>query len=641
MRGSDVSPRRFGIFELDLKTGELRKAGVLVHLPPQPFKILALLASRPGQLLTREEIQQHVWGGETFVDFEQGLNFAIKRIRDALGDDAETPRYVETLPRRGYRFIYPVDVQAIHELPLLTTGPRAIRESPLRKHGIVAASGGALVAIVAVLLAFNVAGLRDRLGGMVGAGSARPREGTALPYPRIQSIAVLPLENLSGDKEQEYFADGMTEALITDLGKISALRVISRTSVMRYKQTKKPLPEVARELNVDAVVEGSVMRSGGRVRITANLLHAPTDRHLWSASYERDLEDSLALQSAVAREIARQIQVKVTPREQSRLASRRAVNPEAYQDYLMGVYHGWKTTPDGHRLAIEYFQKAIGKDPEFALGYAGLAFVYLYQRRRPASERGPAARAAAMKALELDPNLGEAHRAWAQVKYQIDWGWKEAEEEFKRAIELSPNDANAHHEYSHFLTAMGRPEESLRESKLAVEIDPLAAGMVMHMGWHYSQVRQYDLAIAEYERALSLDTNLYEAHFQAGKAYEVKGRFEEAAAHYLKAKTLEGASPQEVEALRQAFQTSGMKGYWRKQLEMEERRLAEGEAVDLGGMALIHEIVGNRGAALDWLEKACNERPLDLTWLMLDPRLAKLLPEPRIKTLLRRMNFPP
>ena len=352
LSASEMSLLRFGVVELDLKTGELRKAGVLLRLPPQPFKILALLASRPGQLVTREEIQQEIWGSETFVDFELGLNAAIKSIRDVLGDDSETPRYIQTLPRRGYRFIAPVDKMAAASVP-----SRA----------------------------------------------------------RIESIAVLPLENLSRDPEQEYFADGMTEALITDLGKISALRVISRQSVLRYKRTKKPLPEIARELNVDAIVEGTVQRAGNRVRITANLLHAPTDRHLWAESYERDLRDVLALQGEVAQAIAHEVQVKLTPQEQTRLASARPVNPEAYEAYLKGRHLQFVADPK----AFEFHQRATQIDPTWAPAYAAIVVPTLLLGLPP-REACAMARAAASKALELDDTLSEAYHAMAWVRFHCD-----------------------------------------------------------------------------------------------------------------------------------------------------------------------------------------------------------------------------
>jgi len=331
MKDSNARPRhlRFSVFEVDLRTEELRKQGLKVKLHGQPFQVLAMLLERPGELVTREEIREKLWPGNTFIDFEHSVNNSIKRLREALGDDPAAPRFIETLPRHGYRFIAPVEGGAIQELPLPTTGPRAVRESPLGRHWDIAVASGLVAGLVAVLFAFNVAGLRDRVVTSVGARRA-------VPLPKIESIAVLPLENLSGDPSQEYFADGMTDELITELGKVSALRVISRNSVMLYKGKRKPTPEIARELNVDAVVEGAVMRSGERVRITAQLIQARTDRHLWAESYERDLRDILALQSEVARAIAEEIRIKSTPQERARMASRGSVDPEAYDACMKG-----------------------------------------------------------------------------------------------------------------------------------------------------------------------------------------------------------------------------------------------------------------------------------------------------------------
>ncbi|MEJ2008307.1 MAG: winged helix-turn-helix domain-containing protein [Acidobacteriota bacterium] len=303
---------RFGVFELDLRAGELRKQGLKVRLQERPLQILALLLENPGEVVTREELRRQLWPADTFVDFDHSVNTAIKKLREALGDSAENPRFVETLPRHGYRFIATIDSgAAVHEPQKgvsLAKPPRARR--------VAALVAGGVAAILVLLVAFDVAGLRGRLLSSVGASHD-------VPLPKIESIAVLPLENLSGDPAQEYFADGMTEELITDLGKISALRVISRTSVMRYKGTRKPLPEIARELHVDGIVEGTVLRSGNRVRITANLMYARTDRHLWAQAYERNLGDVLSLQDEVARNVASQIRIKVTSQEQARLASAR------------------------------------------------------------------------------------------------------------------------------------------------------------------------------------------------------------------------------------------------------------------------------------------------------------------------------
>jgi TolB-like protein/DNA-binding winged helix-turn-helix (wHTH) protein len=427
---------RFGAFELDLRAGELRKQGLKVKLQERPLQILALLLENPGELVTREELRRHLWAADTFVDFDHSVNTAINKLRDALGDSAENPRFIETLPRHGYRFIGAVDSGA---------EVRNGRESampPVRRERRRWLAVGAVAAIVVfgALFALNVGGLRGRLLSSVGASHG-------VPLPKIESIAVLPFENLSGDPQQEYFADGMTEELITELGKIGGLRVISRTSVMRYKGTKKPLPEIGRELNVDAIVEGTVRNSGGRVRITTNLLYAPTDRHLWAATYERDLRDVLSLQDEVARAVAGQIRIKVTPQENARLAATRPINPEAHRLCLLGRFYWNKRNEEGLKKANEQFQRAIEVDPTYAPAYAGLADSYLQLANnglRPPNETMPKAKAAAQKALEIDPSLAQAHTSLAEVYKDYDWNWAASERDFQRAIQLNPNYATAH-----------------------------------------------------------------------------------------------------------------------------------------------------------------------------------------------------
>jgi len=370
------------------------------------------------------------------------LNHCIKQIRTALGDDAEAPHYIQTVPRRGYRFIAPAE--------------SAVAPAPSRPWKAAVALLGAIGA--AVLLILNVAGLRDRL----------------LPKPtppRIGSIAVLPLANLSHDPEQEHFADGMTEELITTLGQISALRVISRTSVMRYKGTKKPLPEIARELKVDAVIEGTLLPSGGRVRITANLLHAPTDRHLWAETYERDLGDVLMLQRELARTVAKEIRTALSPEEQARLSRSRPLNPEAHELYLKGQYHYYKWSKKEFEKAVAYFEKAIVVDPNYAQAYLGLAKTYGWQWIQgslPPKEAYPRFSAALKRALEIDDTLPEAHYVLAVSAWYFYWNWAQAEAEFKRALALNPNLEEARFEYGWFLTSMGRSTEGIAEAKRSV-----------------------------------------------------------------------------------------------------------------------------------------------------------------------------
>jgi TolB-like protein/DNA-binding winged helix-turn-helix (wHTH) protein len=373
---------RFGAFEADLRSGELRKDGVKVKLEGQPFQVLAALLERPGQLITREELRKELWPDETFVDFEQGINAAVKRVRVALEDSADKPQFIETLPRRGYRFIACVENGASPKPPatlesqlaptlpakevvtneVRTTSSAVTGRATVRRRSILIGLA-AITACVLLVFASNMGGWRDRLLG-------RPMAG------EITSIAVLPLENLTGDPEQEYFVDGMTEALITELGKISSLRVISRTSAMAFKDAKKPLPEIARQLGVDAVLEGAVARNGDRVRITARLIHLSQERTLWAESYERDLRDISALQSEIVLIVADEIKVKFLNQEQARLARDRPVNPRAYEEFLRGRYLQAKMTPEDMRKALVYFQHALEIDPTYAPAYVGIADCY-------------------------------------------------------------------------------------------------------------------------------------------------------------------------------------------------------------------------------------------------------------------------
>ena len=618
MNGGSAGRRliRFGAFELDLESGELRKAGALIHLPPQPAKVLALLASHPGQIITREEIRQQIWGTETFIAFDQGLNHCIKQIRTALGDDAEAARYIQTLPRRGYRFIAPVE-RAPEPAPPPAAGTRRL---PLRLWMVAVSLLAALGA--AVLLIFNVGGLRDRL----------------LPKPtppRIASIAVLPLANLSGDPEQEHFADGMTEELITTLGQISALRVISRTSVMRYKGAKKPLPEIARELNADAVIEGTLLRSGDRVRITANLLHAPTDRHLWAETYERDLGDVLTLQRELARTVAKEIRAALSPQEQARLARSRPINPEAHELYLKGQYHYYKWRREEFKRAIAYFEKAIAVDPNYAQAYLGLAKTYGWQWIQgslPPKEAYPKFSAALKRALEIDDTLPEAHYVLAVSAWYFYWNWQQAEAEFKRALALNPNLEEARYEYGWFLSAMGRSTEGIAEAKRAVEGDPLSYSANLALGLNYSVARQYDQAVAQYLRTIELDPNDPRGYEFLSGAHATLGLYEQALKAHQKQMNLLGARPEDVAAVGEAYRASGYPGYLRWRLERAKHPYRA---------ALIQAQLGLKDEAFANLEKCYREHWYAMVQLKTFPAWDPLRSDPRFQDLLRRMNFPP
>ncbi len=526
--------------------------------------------------------------------------------------------------------------ELLEDLRRLSTGEllSATRQPSAQKRRVAILAVGALAATLALLVGLNVGGLRERLRGGASA-------------PRINSLAVLPLENLSGDKEQDYFADGMTEELITNLAKIGALKVISRTSVMRYKGTQKPVPEIAKELNVDAVVEGSVQREGGQVRITAQLIQASTDQHLWAESYQRDLRGVLALQSEIAGTIAEKVHAALTPDERSRLASARPVNPEAHEAYLRGRYFWNQRNEESLKKGLEYFQQAVNKDPSYAQAYSGIADTYFYRGyafgRLAPREAMPKASAAAQKALKIDDHLAEAHCSLALEKFFYEWDWPGAEKEFKRSIELNPSYPTAHHGYAILLAAMGRTEESLAEAHKALEADPLSLPINNIVGMVFNAAHQYDRAIEQIRKTLEMAPNFAMAHSTLGGAYEGKGKLREAVEEYLKAKSLEGESPQTVASLRRDYETSGMKGYWQKELELALARWARDrwhwEASNIGRLYLN---LGQKNQAFRWYDKAYEARSGALVWLFVGLKAEDpLRSDPRFQDLVRRMNLPP
>jgi TolB-like protein/Flp pilus assembly protein TadD len=488
----------------------------------------------------------------------------------------------------------------------------------------------ALAGVVAVLVGLNVANLRDQV---------LSRRAPAVP--KIESLAVLPLENLSGDPQQDYFSDGMTEELIATLGKLSALRVTSRTSVMRYKKTDKTLPEIAQELNVDAVIEGSVLRAGDRVRITAQLIQAATDRHLWAETYDRDLRDVLTLQDEVARAIVSEIQIKVTPQEQAQLARARPVSPEAHEAYLRGRFYWNLRTEDGLKKSIEYFQRAIEKEPGYALAYAGLADSYAlladYSLMAP-KEAYPRAKAAALKAMEMEERLPEAHTSLGHINGRYDWDWAGAEREYKRAIELDPSYATAHNFYAQHLSVMGRQDEAFAEIKRAEELDPVSPTIIAVGGYVFIFARRYDDAILQCRRALELNAGFPQAHFYLGWAYEQKKLYSEAIAEYLKSSELENSAPAAGQA--RCYAAMGKRTEALK-IVSQLRELSKQRYIPAYIIAQIYVALGDFDQAVAWLERAYEERSYGPVYLKMDPRMDPLRSDPRFQDLMRRMNFPP
>jgi len=501
----------------------------------------------------------------------------------------------------------------------------AQQAAPLRRWW-AALAAVAFVAIAAVV-ALNVAGLRDRLLTGIGARS----HPSGMPLPKIESLAVLPLANISGDPNQEYFADGMTDALIAELGQIGSLRVISRTSIMQYKGAKKPLPQIARELNVDALIEGSVLRSGDRIRVTAQLIGAVPERHLWARSYERDL-----------RAIADEVKAKLTPDVEARLASARPVNPAAHEAYLKGRFFLNKLTKPDILKAVEYARQAVQIDPNYAAAYGLLAVSYWDSGvwslgDLPYKEALQKSRAAATKALEIDDTLAEGHYMLGTVLYLDDWDWAGAEREFKRAIELNPSSGDAHGQYAWYLMAIQRRDESLREAKRALELDPVSGTTNYTVSQMYYLARQYDQSLEIARKWIEIDPSSPTAHWGLFRAYEVKGTYDEAIAAWQKSTTLRGEKAEDIAAVGHAYEVGGIRGFWKWWLHRE----LTAQQVDLREVARAYAQLGEKDKAFEWLEKMYGQRYHGIVTLRVDPKWDPLRSDPRFQDLLRRMNFPP
>ena len=629
---------RFGVFEVDLRAGELRKHGLQVRLQEQPFQVLAMLLEHSGEVVTREELQKKLWPADTFVDFDHGLNKAINKIRDALADSAESPRFLETVARRGYRFLAEVKVvdpssrrnpkPAIEGLSQPQDRDRADLYSEQVAHKRLGPSlglkiSGSLLVLLLVILAAWTFHLWQR------------------PATVIHSLAVLPLESLSGDASQDYFADGMTDELITDLGQISALRVISRTSVMSYKRTRKPLPQIARELNVDAVVEGTVLRADDRVRITAQLIQTSDDKHLWAQSYEGSLSDTLALQNQVARAIVVQIRTSLNPQERAALKNVKVVKPQAYESFLKGRYFWNKRTADGLKVAVAYFNQAIEEDPGYAQAYSGLADTYAllgdwqYAVMTP-KEALPKAKVAATKALELDNALGEAHNSLAFCLDGFDWDFESAGKEFQRAIELSPGYANAHHWYAWHLSLVGRNTEAIAEMRKAQNLDPLSLIINADLAELFLIAHSYEESIEQSRKTIAMDSNFALAHNQLAQAYLQKQMYVEAISELQKAIQLSGGSPPFTANLARAYAATGRRNEAIQLLNHLKGRSNPGYS-HASEIAVVYAALDEKDQAMIWLEKGYDDR--FNPGVLLRPGFDPLRSDPRFKDLVRRIGL--
>jgi TolB-like protein len=565
---------RFGPFDLDLRTGELRKKGFKIRLQNKSFQILAALLECPEELVTRDELHRRLWPGDTFVDFDNGLNTALNKLRDSLGDSAEEPLYIETLPRRGYRLKVPVS-------------------KPARN--------------------------------------------------RITMMAVLPFENLSGDQEQEYFSDGLTEEMITQLARLNPERlgVIARTSSLRYKKTTKGIGEIARELRVDWILEGSVRRSADRVRITAQLVRMQDESHLWAQNYDRELSDILVVQSEVALAVAGEIHLKLKSDVQARSTEVQQVNPEAYRACLMGCYHLAKFNREGINKGIGYLLQSIAIDPNYAPSYGDLAFAYFISSGwiLPPREAMTKAKEAAMQGLKIDESLAGAHTSLGIIHLRYDWDWAAAEASCKRAVEINAGSARAQEFYGWYLAAMGRFDEAIEREQRALELDPVSAEVSTLLGHVLYLARRYDQAVVQLSEALELDENYWFAHLILGLTLQQQGKLPEAIDQLQRSRQEESVSPETMGALGQAYAVAGERDKAVEVLD-ELEKWSKHYYVSPFHRGRIHAALGQMEEAFAWFETAYKERSFYLSWFKVEPELDPLRSDLRFKSLMQRLSFP-
>jgi TolB-like protein/DNA-binding winged helix-turn-helix (wHTH) protein/Tfp pilus assembly protein PilF len=639
MRGVTAQEFHFGEFTLDESGYRLQRGARQLRLEKLPMELLILLVQRHGELVSREEIADHLWRKEVFVDIDHSINTAVRKIRLVLRDDPEKPRFVETVVGKGYRFAAPITHgNGSSEAPLLAKEqPLPSQAQAIAEPAVPATPPKTLSARLMMMLAIAAAAAIVAIVLLINRGSAK---GTGLQP--IKSLAVLPLKNLSADPKQEYLADGMTEALIGRLAGIHDLRVISRTSVVRFKDTQLSAPEIARMLSVDALVEGSVIRDGSRIRVHAQLIRAATDEHFWSEAYDRELQDVLSLESDVAQSIARKVEVTVTGKEHERLTAARSVSPEVYESYLKGRFalNNSNYRRAGLEESIRYFEEAIKKDPAFAPAYVALATAYRQLGAvyvgLPSGETRPKVMSAAQKALELDPELAEAHARLAEL-YQETFRWSDAEAEYKRALELKPNDAATHRLFAYWLVAQGRSEEAVAWGQRARELDPL--GITSYgLGSILFYAHHYDEAEHELRSALAVRPDDGVVLWYLGFALMAKGQPEQAIPVVEKAVSVSDRSPAVVGTLVRAYAHAGRRADALRLLEELKRRKQAGY-VPAPAFVNAYLGLGDYEKAFAWLEEAYKEQSNGLQFLKVHPFYDPLREDPRFKDLLRRVGL--
>ncbi len=639
----------FGVFELDPSSGELYKHGIRIKLQDQPLQVLGLLLERPGEVVTRDELRQRIWDQDTFVDFDHSLNISINKLRDALGDSASSPRFIETLPRRGYRFIGSVrDPQPSGSSPALSPAPEVSSTSPasIPDTGVGTASATTTSSSVNHV-AFNRRWYVPAAVLLIVAMAAVwfwQRNRDPLQRRRVM-LAVLPFENLAPDQNEAYFVAGLHDELIAQLGRLhpSRLGVIARTSVIQYAKERKPVDQIGRELHVDYVLDGAIRRVGDRFRITAELIQVSDQTHLWTETYEPNMSDMLGMQEDVARRVSQAIAIEFLPEAQQEFRQASTSNAAAYEAYLKGRYLWHQETRSSLEAAIAQFQRAIELDSNYGPAYVGLADAYGVMGGYgfvPADQVLPKAKAAAAKALELAPNLAEAYNSMAFVSFYYDWDWNEAERLFRKSIALNPNNSLAHEFFSSFLHAMGRLDEAETENRIAKELDPLDSWLYDDRGWMFLSRRHPESAIPEFRKAIELNSNFPAAHLSLAVAYNRTRQFAQALEEVKKAEALSGDPTRVLEVLGSAQALSGDVTGAKATLDKLLSGNIQGR-VSPYSVALIYNVMGNKAEAINWLERGYREKDTWIVWTGTLVEWDNLRLDPRFVELQRQLRLPP
>lgn len=621
---------RTGLFEIDLGSGEVHRNGRKVPIQEQPFRVLAILLECPGEVVTRVQLQERLWPADTYVGFDEGLNTAIRKLRVAFGDSAENPRFIETVSRRGYRFMAPIEAAARPSATVPTSeGEGKARTTSRRNRWI---------GLVIVVVAIGTSAFFLRI-------ARKPKP----PLGKIM-LVVLPLENFTGDSQQDYLTDGITEEIIAQLASLDPqhLGVIARTSAMHYKHTRKSAAQISREVGAEYLLEGSLRHSGNRIRVTAQLIQSSDQSHLWADSYDREIHDVLRIESEIASSVASEIRLSLSQQIHQRLATTGQTSSEGHDAYLRGL-QGWNLrTRDGFQQAITDFTRATERDPGYAPSFAGLARVYSLApifAGMPAGEAAPKALEAANRALSLDQTLADAHCAVGFVKAHYEYDWPAAEREFRRAIELEPNNAYAHLFYSNsYLSPLGHHEEAIEELKKAMELDPLSPHIQSFAGITFQWARRFDEALSQFQRVNEIEPDFALNHERLSHLFAILGRYNEAIREETNARLLAGEKPQDVHAkmnmLEQKLSTKGELDYWQGQLRLARDQQNPPESyVRPYGLAIIYAHLGDKAKAFENLENALAERDAQVTELGIEPQFDALRGDPRFSDLERRIGL--